>query len=213
MLHGYLGYFQVIVKQAGLKWWSLLSDPEKNILCKLFPGSLWCGHFLTFLYYLFLNFFLWKKILIAFIYFVCVPWCTCGGQRVTWCWVDSLLPPCEPHSLIPVIGLVVIYVFGFWDGLLFYSPSWLDLNSLTTGDDLELVISSPVPLRLQAWATPCFMWCWNLTQGFLHASPALCTLICIPSPSPVLTERLLVSVSLPAEFGLPCFSFAVRKWQ
>lgn len=29
MLHGYLGHFQVIVRQAGLECWSLLSDPEK----------------------------------------------------------------------------------------------------------------------------------------------------------------------------------------
>lgn len=188
MLPGYLGYFQVVVRQAGLEWWSLLSDPEKIYSVSSSQGACDVVIFWHSCIICSLIPFFEKIFLIAFIYFACVPWCTCGGQRVTWCWVDSLLLPCEPHGLIQVIGLVVIYAFGFWDGLLFYSPSWLDLISLTTGDDLELVISSPVPLRLQAWATPCFMWCWNLTQGFVHASPALCTLICIPSPSPSLSR-------------------------
>lgn len=47
---------------------------------------------------LFLTFF---KNLITFIYFVCVLWCTCGGQRVAP--VGSLLLPCGLHGPTQVI--------------------------------------------------------------------------------------------------------------
>lgn len=113
--------------------------------------------------------------LITFIYFGHVPWCTCGGQKVTWCWVSgSLLPLCGSHGLTQVIGLVVISVFIFWSlrwsSIAQAGLAWTHYTRWPWTWDL--LASTSEVLRLQAWATPCFKGCWDLTQGFIHVKPA-----------------------------------------